>query len=79
MPEQATRNPDLIEKLGTAWCVLMHDSPMWPIHRNYQCRSCGRRYPIPWVSEAKDNFQMAQSVRPGIPRSVHISNVGLVD
>ena len=51
MPEQANRNPDLIEKLGTAWCVLMHDSPMWPIHRYYQCRSCGRHYPIPWVAD----------------------------
>jgi len=31
--------------LGTFWCSLMHDSPMWPVHGEYQCRACGRRYP----------------------------------
>jgi hypothetical protein len=30
--------------LGTIWCSLMHDSVMWPIHGQYQCRTCGRRY-----------------------------------
>lgn len=38
-------------KLGTIWCDLMHDSPMWPIHGQYQCRTCGRRYAIPWSQE----------------------------
>jgi len=36
-------------KFGTLWCDLMHDSPMWPIHGEYQCRICGRRYPVPWA------------------------------
>jgi hypothetical protein len=31
--------------LGTIWCGLMHDSVMWPIHGQYQCRTCGRSYP----------------------------------
>jgi hypothetical protein len=31
--------------LGTLWCSLMHDSAMWPVHGEYQCRMCGRRYP----------------------------------
>ena len=31
-------------KIGTLWCDLMHDSPMWPIHGQYQCRTCGRQY-----------------------------------
>lgn len=40
-----------LEKLGEAWCDLMHDAPMWPIHGQYQCRTCGRQYPVPWNVE----------------------------
>jgi hypothetical protein len=36
---------ELQTELGTLWCNLMHDSPMWPIHGAYQCRTCGRHYP----------------------------------
>jgi hypothetical protein len=32
-------------KLGDFWCRLTHDSPMWPLHGHYECRTCGRRYP----------------------------------
>jgi tetratricopeptide (TPR) repeat protein len=39
----------LVEKLGRAWCVLMHDSSLWPIHGRYECRACGREYPVPWA------------------------------
>ncbi len=35
-------------KLGEIWCRLMHESPMWPIHGHYECRTCGRRYPVVW-------------------------------
>jgi hypothetical protein len=35
-------------KFGTLWCDFMHDSPMWPIHGEYECRICGRRYGVPW-------------------------------
>lgn len=38
----------LAATLGTLLCALMHDSPMWPMHGEYQCRTCGRRYPVPW-------------------------------
>jgi hypothetical protein len=38
-----------LERLATAWCRLMHDSAMWPVHGEYECRSCGRHYPVPWV------------------------------
>jgi hypothetical protein len=31
--------------LGTVWCTLMHDSMMWPVHGQYECRTCGRQYP----------------------------------
>src|SRR5438445_6304958 len=38
-------------KFGTLWCDFMHDSPMWPIHGEYECRVCGRRYPVPWAGD----------------------------
>jgi hypothetical protein len=34
--------------LAKIWCRTMHDSPMWPSHGHYQCRTCGREYPVPW-------------------------------
>jgi hypothetical protein len=38
-------------RVGTFWCDLMHDSPMWPIHGQYQCRTCGRHYLVPWAED----------------------------
>src|SRR5260370_33663937 len=38
-------------KLGTLWCDLIHDSPMWPIHGQYKCRTCGRHYLVPWAGD----------------------------
>src|ERR1700692_3273889 len=38
-------------KLGALWCGFMHNSPMWPIHGQYECRTCGRRYPVQWVRD----------------------------
>jgi hypothetical protein len=37
-------------KIGNLWCELMHTSPMWPIHGQYECGVCGRHYPVPWDS-----------------------------
>ena len=39
-------------ELGTVWCTLMHDSPMWPIHGQYQCGRCGRSCPVLWTEGA---------------------------
>jgi hypothetical protein len=36
---------NLRSNLGTAWCTLMHDAVMWPVHGAYECRTCGRHYP----------------------------------
>jgi hypothetical protein len=41
------------QRFGTLWCDFTHDSPMWPIRGEYECRTCGRRYPVPW---AEDRF-----------------------
>ena len=37
-----------IQRLGSWWCKLIHDAPTWPIHRRYECRTCGRHYPVMW-------------------------------
>lgn len=39
---------DWVNLLGTVWCRHFHDSVMWPIHGEYECRSCGRRFTVPW-------------------------------
>jgi len=36
---------ELRSTIGTVWCSLTHESLMWPVHGQYQCRTCGRRYP----------------------------------
>ena len=46
------QNTNLAESLGEVWCRLTHDSVMWPIHGEYECRSCGRRYGVPWDGAA---------------------------
>ncbi len=40
------------ELLGEMWCRLAHESVMWPIHGEYECRACGRRYAVPWNAAA---------------------------
>lgn len=45
-----SRSADRAERIAEIWCSLMHDSPMWPIHGQYQCRTCGRHYPVPWFA-----------------------------
>ena len=59
MPETTTQTMNqeavtwhaAVEKLGVFWCTFTHDSPMWPIHGEYQCRNCGRHYPVPWAPD----------------------------
>jgi len=26
----------------------MHDEPMWPIHGQYECRTCGQHHRVRW-------------------------------
>jgi hypothetical protein len=63
---EATNGIGSLERLGEAWCALMHDSPMWPIHGSYECRTCGRHYPVPWstVERASKMGNRTASLRP---------------
>jgi hypothetical protein len=58
-------NRTATSKLGAMWCRFMHDSPMWPIHGEYRCRTCGRRRPVDWaggrVSARKTSLMAARS------------------
>jgi hypothetical protein len=64
-------------KAGTYWCEFMHDSPMWPIHGQYQCGACGRRYSVPWAGgelpparAALADLEPAKSLPAGAPLSL---------
>jgi hypothetical protein len=35
---------ELRSNVGTIWCSLAHESVLWPIHGQYECRTCGRHY-----------------------------------
>ena len=64
MPETIVAAMQQTEKLGTLWCALMHDSPMWPIHGEYRCRTCGRHYPVPWGAETMVPVEVQARLRP---------------
>jgi hypothetical protein len=49
------------DTLGSLWCSLVHEAPMWPIHGQYGCRTCGRLHRVPWV-DAKPGQRVAASV-----------------
>jgi len=50
--------PNLLERLRTRWCRMMHNSPMWPIRGHYRCRSCGRTFLVPWSETAAKPVQI---------------------
>lgn len=56
-------------KLGDLWCAFSHDSAMWPIHGEYQCRTCGRRYRVPWT---EDRSLPARPAPAHLSRSVSV-------
>jgi hypothetical protein len=59
MPEKTNYGSDSLTAVwrtavssgATLWCGLMHDAPMWPIHGQYECRTCGRLYFVPWAGD----------------------------
>jgi hypothetical protein len=38
----------IAQRLADLWCTLMHDSLMWPVQGQYQCRTCGRGQAVAW-------------------------------
>ncbi len=42
------------KRLGRVRCKLLHREAMWPIHGCYECRTCGRRYRVPWAVPERD-------------------------
>jgi hypothetical protein len=56
------------QDLGALWCAFAHDAVMWPIHGQYQCRSCGRSYPVPWSASDAAETTFRQMRLPSIPR-----------
>jgi hypothetical protein len=90
MSEKTGRHFDLLyvawqtaaRKAGTSWCGLMHDSTMWPIHGQYQCGACGRRYSVPWAGDMFPaaqarlaDLEQAQILQAGVPSYVARSEV----
>jgi hypothetical protein len=61
----------LWQKLGRIWCSLMHSSAMWPVHDEYYCRSCGRRFAVPWAN----SVEIGRSAMP--PRRPQVGVVSL--
>jgi hypothetical protein len=39
----------------------MHDSPMWPIHGQYECRTCGRDFPMQWAGGGTSTMRQTPS------------------
>ncbi len=41
-------------RIGEFWCKMMHPSPMWPSHGHYRCRTCGRKFTVPWEFDLRE-------------------------
>ncbi len=52
----------LLSQIGRTWCRAMHRKPLWPMHGEYECPVCMRRYPVPWADSVS-----SQSPRPVEP------------
>ncbi len=46
------------------WCKTMHRSLMWPSHGHYQCRTCGREYPVPWERDVTGALRRNNNEKP---------------
>ena len=53
-------------RVAELWCKMMHRAPMWPSHGHYRCRTCGRRYPVPWERDHPVGDATAQRVQAAI-------------
>lgn len=58
-------------RIGAAWCSLMHDSPRWPIRGRYRCGTCGRQYRVPWAAtESPAAARVRQPALPGLSHPI---------
>lgn len=57
---QPKRGTTMARDLRRHWCAFAHDSPMWPIKGQYECRKCGCRHVVPWAEQIK-------AERPALP------------
>lgn len=56
-------NPvSFIDTIGRIWCRLMHDALMWPMHGEYECRICMRRFPVAWGEAPKKTVSTVKPV-----------------
>jgi hypothetical protein len=61
----------LFAELGRRWCRVMHQRLLWPIHGQYECSVCLRRFAVPWSNSPE--YSLSSCVRP-LERSVQGSS-----
>ena len=57
--------------LANIWCKAMHGSLMWPSHGHYQCRTCGREYPVAWERDVTNTLWRQRSEEV-VDRGIHL-------
>jgi hypothetical protein len=45
-------------RIADLWCRLMHTAPMWPLHGQYECRTCGLRHRVCWEQPQPSESQV---------------------
>ena len=65
-------------RIGALWSNVAHDSLMWPVHGQYECRLCGRRYPA-FVDEQHANLTKRAALKPAVPLILAIVLTSLVN
>ena len=61
--------------ISSAWCQMIHRSPMWPVNGKYRCRTCMREYSVPW-EEPKEESPSKPAATPS--RVVEAVRTGLI-
>jgi hypothetical protein len=54
----------MLKWISVMWCKAMHPQPMWPIHGQYVCPTCMRRYSVPWEGAQIAEQRTTAAVRP---------------
>jgi hypothetical protein len=59
-----------IERLSAWWCRAQHESLRWPLHGEYECATCYRRYPVPWAESPAARSSRTNPITCGDHHSV---------